>query len=210
MATHSTQLPFAASGFAVRLLLGWVLVSAAGFIFSREAVSPFLPYFSFVIHEVQHDFLPTLDITGHGGQIELRMSALAIRDIPLNSDRHIPALSRIDYTTTNLTHVLVPAVLLLSALVAWPVKNFHEIFYRIVFGVGALVIVMGLTTPLFLAGRFEMWLSDTGAPSVSTWLVDWVIFTEGGGRWLLPIVAAVAAVSLARFLVQPRDESMPV
>ena len=204
MEISDRRLSFDISGFALRLLVGWMLLSAIGLVYSRELVSFFLPYFSFIIHEVQSDFLPTLDIIGTGTGAELRMSAQAIRDIPLNSDKYIPALSRIDYTKADLSHVLVPAVLFLSGMVSWPVRNFRELVYRIAFGTCAMLIVMSLTTPLFLAGKFEMWLSDNGAPSVSNWLVDWLIFTEVGGRWLLPIVAATASVSFSRFLTQGR------
>jgi hypothetical protein len=188
---------------ALRLLGAWALLSAAGYFWGRELLAPLLPAFSFVIALVQADFVPALDIAGSGGEAMLRMSARVVREIALPAGLHVPVLARIDYTSTHVFHALVPAVLLLAALAAWPATGRREALLRVVIGSAGLAIVMALTTPLFLAGRFQMWMGDMvastgGARPGNSWLVDWALFTEGGGRWLIPLAVAAVCVMLAQ------------
>ena len=69
-----------------------------------------------------------------------------------------------------------------------------------------MFVVFCLTTPLYLAGRVEMLIMQAAAarempaaPFHSS-LVLWAVFTEMGGRWLLPIVLAVISIRLGRQL----------
>jgi hypothetical protein len=192
----------------LRLLAAWALLSALGYFFGAELLAPLLPLFAFVAHVVQSDFVPALDVAGSGADATLRMAALVVRTIPLSADLAIAPATRVDYTTTHVFHALVPAVLLLSALFAWPVADRREAWLRAALGLPALLASLLLTTPLFLAGRFQMAIVDAavraGSQPQPGWLVDWVLFTEGGGRWLIPLAAALACIATARRLARPR------
>lgn len=184
----------------IRLAASWLLLCAAGYFFGAQIVLACLPLFEVVISAVQSDFAPALDVVGSRAGAELRMSAILLRNVPLDHMRYLETASHIDYTTMELFHVLVPAVLLLGVLGAWPSRTPKELVMRALFGVPALVGVLGVTTALTLAGRFKMWLVEATAgspvPMHEDWLVQWVLFNELGGRWLIPIAVGIACVEV--------------
>jgi hypothetical protein len=177
-----------------------------GFLFGRTLLEALLPLFRVVITLVQGDFAPTLDIAGVGGEMTVRMSAYTTRAIPLTADRLLLPGTPVNYTATSVLHALVPAVLLLTPLLAWPIGTWREGLSRGLLGVPAFFLVMLTTTPLFLAGRFQMAIGDMarryGGQLDDTWLVRWAIFTEMGGRWLVPILAAVVCIVMAQRLAR--------
>jgi hypothetical protein len=177
-----------------------------GFLFGRTLLEALLPLFRVVITLVQGDFAPTLDIAGVGGEMTVRMSAYTTRAIPLTADRLLLPGTPVNYTATSVLHALVPAVPLLTPLLAWPIGTWREGLSRGLLGVPAFFLVMLTTTPLFLAGRFQMAIGDMarryGGQLDDTWLVRWAIFTEMGGRWLVPILAAVVCIVMAQRLAR--------
>ena len=187
---------------ALRVLATWVLLSWLGLACAPELVAPLLPMFSAVLDMLLlGQFIPSLDLAGEGNGAVLRLSALTIRALPLPDDIYVPAMARLPHITTHLSHVLVPAILLACALVAWPARNRAEALLRVALGVVAMAPVMALTTPVTLAGRLHMLVSEPG-PGNHRWLLDWVLFAEGGGRWLVPRVAAAACTTLAHRCVR--------
>jgi hypothetical protein len=184
----------------IRLAACWLLLCWAGHFFGKQMVLACLPLFEVVIDLVQSDFAPALDVVGFRAGAELRMSAILLRNVPLDHTRYLETASHIDYTTMNVFHVLVPAVLLLGILGAWPIRTVKDLAMRVVFGALALIGVLGMTTAFTLAGRFKIWLVEatigSPAPVHEDWLVQWVMFSELGGRWLIPIAIGIACVAV--------------
>jgi hypothetical protein len=132
------------------------------------------------------------------------MSSILLRSVPLDNLRFVEAASHINYFSMHLLHVLVPAVLLLGLLGAWPAWSIKEFTVRLSLGALAAVGVLGAVVPLTLAGKFSLWLVDTTArsptPFQGDWLIHLLIFSEMGGRWLIPIVVGIACIGIARFV----------
>ena len=175
------------------------MLCAAGYFFGAQILLACLPLFGLVIGAIQSDFAPSLDVVGSRATAELRMSVILLRDVPLDQTRYLETASHIDYTTMDVFHVLVPLVLLLAVLAAWPIRSPKDLLVRALCGALALPAVLGLTTALTLAGRFKMWLVEATAsspfPVQENWLVQWVLFNELGGRWLIPIAVGIACVA---------------
>ncbi|MGE0484803.1 MAG: hypothetical protein AB7Q81_11735 [Gammaproteobacteria bacterium] len=51
-----------------------------------------------------------------------------------------------------------------------------------------MVLATFLTTPFVPAGRIAMWLAEQGAARRDAWHIDWLPWSESGGRWLLAVV----------------------
>lgn len=188
---------------ALRLTFFWVLVSVLGLLWGRRLLELLLPLFDIVITVAQEDFAPTLEIVSDSdGEISLKMTALSVQNLHLAGAWYIQGGVTVSDFNTTLFHMMVPAVLLLTPLLAWPVIGWREALIRATAGIPAFLGVMLTTTPFFLIGRFDMYLSDQAArvgerPS-DTWMIHWAIFTEMGGRWLLPIVAATVCILFAQ------------
>lgn len=90
----------------------------------------------------------------------------------------------------HLEHTLLPVVLLYTVL-------------------GAL-LALALTAPFLLAGSIEMLLQEraaaVGVPRAEPAILRWMLFTEGGGRWLLAIVLALVIIAVVDVMMPARRE----
>jgi len=92
-------------------------------------------------------------------------------------------------------------LLLVTGIATWPFAGRREALLRVLLAAVALPVVLALTTPVLLVGRVQMWLVELAVqhragfhePSVVTFM----IFMESGGRWLVPLVLAVASTALS-------------
>jgi hypothetical protein len=91
--------------------------------------------------------------------------------------------------------VLVPIVILFAALFAWPVDSWRERTVLVALGVPAAIVISAVTVPFLLSGELDAMLIDyaAGAGLVRRAgpTVYWMVFCESGGRWLIPLVAAI-------------------
>lgn len=64
-------------------------------------------------------------------------------------------------------------------------------------------LVLALTTPFHLVGLIELAVQKAAKanqfPRAAPLTLEWMIFLEGGGRWLLPVVAALLCLSGAHY-----------
>jgi hypothetical protein len=81
-----------------------------------------------------------------------------------------------------------------------------------IFGLPGAIIVMAVTTPLFLAARVQMntmqFALQMGGKPAKPFLIDWMIFTESGGRWLIPIVVGIVCISLCSSILKLKNTSL--
>jgi hypothetical protein len=179
------------------LLLLWV---------GRSLIELLLSTFAWIFSVAQPDFQATFALSqGATGEI-ITATAQTTVGVAVAPGLYLPPATPLNTVWTELVHALVPAAILLAGLLAWPLSRPREILWRAALGLPSVFVVFCLTTPLYLAGRVEMLIMQAAAarempaaPYHSP-LVLWAIFTEMGGRWLLPIVLAVIAIQLGRQL----------
>jgi hypothetical protein len=99
---------------------------------------------------------------------------------------------------THLMHTLVPMVIELSVLLVWPVNAWRERFLLLLLGLVTSMIVLAATAPFVLIGNLEIYLQEMAVQAQvkrpEPWTLTWMIFSEMGGRWLLPLVAAMLCI----------------
>lgn len=168
-------------------------------------LQPMLPVFELILGLVQPDFVSVVHLERADSGVQLVTANIyTTAAVVFGPGKLLPPHALFVTVTTEAVHALLPPAILQAALLAWPMESRREAFARLAWGLAAVILVLCLTTPLFLAGRLEMSLSQSAlaAGLKVRWfrspLLVWMVFTEMGGRWLLPIVLATLCISQAR------------
>ena len=190
----------------LRIALIAIAVTALGIATGRALIGALLPFLSFVAEGLSADYSALLswDPVDH--------AMLLIKAQFLNPTSGLAALGielgQQVTAGTHLHHVLVPPVLLYIFLCAWPVSNIKQRLFLLLAGVPAALLALALTTPFLLAGKIEGMLQDhaaaAGVARPQSPVLTWMLFTEGGARWLLPIVLALICIALMHAFLDPR------
>jgi len=188
---------------SARILLSWVMLSAIGLWGGRYAIEVMIPPWMLAAETLGTSYIPVLKYKREAQGERLVMTALVTRPIYVRERIALPRGAFIDVSIDAL-HTLVPFVILLTVLAAWPVASFRQRARLLAAGLAAALGVSMLTTPALLAGRFDLMLIDyaahTGTKYDTPGVVYWMIFCESGGLWLLPLLAApLCAVVCARW-----------
>jgi hypothetical protein len=193
----------------VRLLVAWLALSLLGIIAGRQLITLLLPFFSEIINAMSSDYSHVLDIVQANGETMIEITATIIHPIKATHSLMIsPGKTLI--ASIHVVHVLVPVVILLTLIAAWPVDRPRTRLQLLLLSVPMGFIILSFTTPSLLAGYIErqigsLILSVGGTPE-EPFLFDWIVFQEMGGRWLLPIVGAVFCVALSNGIDNLREE----
>lgn len=209
--TKSTIKPAAA---CARILGAWLIASLIATTCGEQLLMALEPFFKSIILLVQKDFSPTLEIVNQHGFAVLRLLPLTVRPYQLTPDMHLREGFILEGVTTSVDHAILPLVILSMLLFAWPFRyGFKEMCLRFVFGLVGAIVVMGVTTPLFLAARVQMntmiFAAQLGGNPQKPLLIDWMIFTESGGRWLIPIVVGILCVRLSKGILVRQKLTIP-
>jgi hypothetical protein len=198
----------------VRLVIVWTVLCALAIGFGRQALVPALPLFDRVIDVVQDDFVASVEIAQDQGAWVLKMQPLLVRPVGLNAELAMPAGTRLRWFVTHVDHTLVPPLLFLMALLAWPAGRWRELAARLLVAVPVLLLLLALTAPILLAGQVQMVAADlavlAGGPRREPLLVTLMVFMESGGRWLLPLAGGVLCIALGRWSQGARTQMLPV
>jgi hypothetical protein len=195
---------------SLRLLAAWLTLSALGFLFGKEIISPLLPFISWVVGLIEPGISPLVTVQPHQANEIIHLSATTLRSLEVSKSLLIPEGLRLT-AAGSLAHALVPLVILWTLVVAWPMATARERISLLLLTLPATLITVALTTPFLLVGRMEIMLSEMafqrGEQRQEPLVLTWLLFTEGGGRWLLPIIMAVSCILIARRPDTPRKRS---
>lgn len=188
---------------AVRLAGAWALLSVAGLVAGAPLLRAVLPWFEPICAALLPGLAASLRVEERAPDTVIVLSLQALDAFRLGAHVVVHPLERLEASTT-LLHNLVPPVLLFTALAALPVRGWRERLLLFALGFPALVVVLALITPFHLAGLVETSFQDAagtlGLARPPPWTLRWMLFLEGGGRWLLPLLAALGCRGLLRML----------
>lgn len=95
-------------------------------------------------------------------------------------------------------HELVPVVVLLSMLAAWPWPRWRDAARALALGLAACGALLAWTVPVHLAGLYELNLQRVAAAlheaRATPWMVRQMVFLESGGLWLLALLLGAGIV----------------
>lgn len=100
--------------------------------------------------------------------------------------------------STLIGNITLPAALLISLVLAWPVSRATELVWRAVFMPIGLALVWALDVPFVLWSSIWSLHVDAFAPDLFSPLLIWTQFLQGGGRLALAILLGVLIVITSR------------
>lgn len=179
----------------LRVLLIWMLVSVVILVLGEKLLALMLPYFSLLMNTWAENYSNVLAITNIDNARMIQVTATITQAVYISDIPVAPPGYQLT-AATNMVHSYVPIVILYTALTAWSVNSNGERIYLLLLGIPAILIILGLMVPPLLLGHIESALLNA-AQNVSQqsleppFIMQWVIFSETGGRWLFPIVGAL-------------------
>lgn len=189
--------------FTLKVLVGWSVLSALAFVF-REPLGTFLlPFIEFGLRALNHDFSPALALVEKENDHLISLSAWVMHPITVVAGQVVHPGAEMT-AGTHLTHTLVPAIITLSLLLAWPSESLLNRLLLLMLGLGMSILVVAVTAPIVLLGHLEILFQDMAANTRRTrpvpFALDAMIFLESGGRWLIAVASALLCVPAAAIL----------
>lgn len=186
----------------VKGLLAWALLSCLVLFFAEAMIRGLFPLLKAVMISMAPDFAPSLTLT-KVVQSELdysiELSAWVLRPVYLNADHFIPPGNAMK-SSAHVLHCFVPSVIEASILLTWPVQRLQHRLQLMGLGLMTAILVLMATLPALLLGKLEIAFQDiaeSGAnPRLLPLFVDWMVFCELGGQWLLGIAAAWLCIQM--------------
>jgi TRAP-type uncharacterized transport system fused permease subunit len=199
--------------FTLRLLVVYLVVTLVVLLAGRRLLEIALPAMEVAVNVLQQDFSGSLAMVQRERDWVIEMQPMTVRFIPLGNEISVRQFRPLPRCFTHVDHTLVPIVLLLTALIAWPTRKRREAVVRVVLGGAAAAFLLFASAPLLLVGQAQLALvglaKANGGSMSEPMLLTLMIFMETGGRWLLPIVLAVACIGIARSSTYGVDPAVP-
>ncbi|MDX8130354.1 hypothetical protein QLH52_23890 [Methylomonas sp. OY6] len=187
-------------------LLAWLVLSGLVVFFGDSLITGLFPLLKAVMISMAPDLSPGLKLVESAqSQLDasIELSAWVLRPVYLNASHFIPPQTVLK-SSAHLLHSFVPMVIEGSILLIWPVQGWRQRLWLLGLGLLAAVLVIMATLPAQLLGKLEISFQDIAESGINPrqvpWFVDWMVFCELGGRWLLGIVAAWLCIQLQRGL----------
>lgn len=191
---------------ALKALLFWLLFSVAGFFWGQKLISSLTPFYEFIVEQVDPNYDATVHVDDNSDVTNIVLTATALKARPITPQQSLPAGRTIESSITVL-HALVPIVILLTILSVWPVKNIKQRTVLLTLAIPAIYFISILTAPLQLLGQLEIGFINAAAKyglvRSNSWILNWMLLTEGGGRWLIPVLTGIACGGIVQRLSKP-------
>jgi hypothetical protein len=130
-----------------------------------------------------------------GGDIVLVVHA--IKPDPISGDHSVAPWIDMQ-ESVNSGHELVPVIILVSMVLAWPWRRGSDTARAAALALVASALLLAWTVPVHLAGLYELNLQRVASTFHETrdkpWYLGQMIFFESGGLWLLALALAAAIV----------------
>ncbi|ANE58011.1 MULTISPECIES: hypothetical protein [Methylomonas] len=192
----------------LKSLLAWLALSCLVFYLGEWLAKGLFPLIKAVMISMAPDLSPSLKLVKSlQSQLDysIELSAWVLQPIYLNSNHFIPPQTELK-SSAHLIHSFVPLVIEGVILLAWPVQCWQQRLLLIGLGLLTAVLVVMATLPAQLLGKLEISFQDIAVagqnPRPVPLFLDWMVFCEVGGRWLLAIVAAWLCVQLQRIFLR--------
>lgn len=189
-------------------LLAWLVLSGLVLYFGEWLIKGLFPLLKAVMISMALDLSPSLKLVKSAqSQLDasIELSAWVLRPVYLNASHFIPPQTVLK-SSAHLLHSFVPLVIEGSILLVWPVQGWRQRLLLIGLGLLTAVLVVMATLPAQLLGKLEISFQDIAEagqnPRLVPWFVDWMVFCELGGRWLLGIAAAWLCIQVQRGLLR--------
>lgn len=188
---------------SLKALLVWLIFSGLGWYFQNAVGHALLPLFEATIRMLAPEFGSGLKIVTQGHEQIIQLNVRLLKPFAISQQYGFPAGKEFQ-AGSHLIHTLVPIIIELTLLMVCPVQTFQQRALLLVLGLIFIVPVSAAITPALLLGLIEINFQETasaiGIVRPDPFILSWMLFCEGGGRWLLPVVAAWVCIYLLNAL----------
>ncbi len=189
----------------LKLIIVWLLVSICLFNFGEWIIQALLPYLRFCVNLLGHHYTAELSINNSVTGKIISLVATATEDIYRLKIPIAPKGTAFTGQAT-LLHALVPMVILFTILFSW-VTTRSRFVAQVIVGVPMALLIFTLTTPMLLLSHIEQVFhaaaqNYAGKELPIPVIMDWVVFMEMGGVWLLPIIGAFLCIKISAIAVR--------
>lgn len=186
-----------------KAFMAWLVWSCLAWYFGLPLLTLLFPLLKAVMIHLQPNLAPSLNLLQSTDMqtYTLELSALVLKPLYLNASHSIPKGTELK-ASAQLLHVLVPFVIEATVLSVWPLQHFYQRLQLLLLGFFSSILVVLALLPAQLLGNLEIALQQIAEnglnPRTVPWFVDWLVFCEMGGRWLLAISCAWLCIQVQR------------
>ena len=193
--------------FSSRLFIYWLAISLLLFFYGRPVLESLLPVLS-ASFDYLTDSYNGLLLLGESDEktkkLIVQANVTLIKDVYIQGIPVAPTGYRLA-SATDFIHNLVPAVIFYTLILSWPMKFLWSRIIALVLSMPLMLLILVATIPTLLAGHIEAQLFQAAQNVAKKQLeepliMDWVVFIETGGRWLIPLILALICIQLSIFI----------
>ena len=187
---------------ATKGLALWLALSLAGFFAGDKLINTLLPFYESVTESASNGYVANIEIV----EDSVVFYATALTAQAITPSRSLPAGSTIQ-SNISVLHALVPIVILFTVILTWPAQSIKQRLYLLAISIPALLFISATSVPIQLLGQLEIGFQNAaikaGLIREEPFVLTWMLLTEGGGRWLLPVLTGLASCALVTKLTKP-------
>ncbi len=181
----------------------WAVLSVLGFFHGIKLVKTLEPYYVWVVELAHPEYSARIDYDENEVEPSIELYVTALKPITYAPGKVLAAGTTVGPTKITIFHTMVPLIIFGVIVLVWPVKSVLEFFILISLSLAGALIVTGITSPFQMLGLLDTAFIEASAkagyiyPSNN---FEWMKFTEGGARWLIPVLTGIVCGRLANKL----------
>ncbi len=174
--------------------LVWAGLSVLGYFHGIKLIKLFEPYYVAVVETAHPNYEARIDYDDNPTEPYIELYVTAVKPIPYAPGKAVPAGQTIGPTKITTFHTMVPLIIFAVIVLVWPVKSVAEYLLLLAIAIPGLLIVTGVTSPFQMLGLLDTAFISAAAQigyEYESGAFAWMKFTEGGARWLIPVLTAI-------------------
>jgi hypothetical protein len=180
----------------VRLALAWAMLTTLASVLGPQMLVSLRPALQWTVEQLLPGMITSISISPRPGEDgDVTMDLQAVRPVPIAGDYVVTPFVKVQ-ERINAGHDLVPAIILIAVLLAWPHRSLGQGLRGLACGLVVATVLVAWMGSVHFAGLYEISLQRVAASfhearEVPFFLTQ-MLFFESGGQWLIALVSAIA------------------
>jgi hypothetical protein len=184
----------------VRLTVTSILLLPLFALFAKPIVLELLPLYSRVFELITGDFrILFFGLSYEGADSVIRMDVTLSRTIAVAGHLVVANAQGVASVTTMIGNIYQPGMVGLIAIMAWPSASWRSVMLRLIVLLLLALIETIVDIPLLLAGELWGLFLDNVSPGSWSPLTAWSVFLQGGGHFVMGLVAAITSIAASEY-----------
>lgn len=186
----------------------WAVLSALGYVYGLKVVQTLEPYYLSIIEMAHPNYEARMDYDVNETESYLELYVTAVKPIEYAPGKAVAPGTSIGPTKITVFHTMVPLIIFGVIVLVWPVKSLAEYAILLAVSIPGALLVTGITSPFQMLGLLDTAFIGAAAKhgfAYESGAYEWMKFTEGGARWLIPILLGMLCGRLANKIATLRQ-----